>query len=146
MASISRYPMASKRKSCRISTSWPLLVVLGILQLSAGLCISMALRSRHINLTGYQAGVLPDGVTVKTWEDAEKIVSTPIEQLSKTLLANPMVLAMVYTVGDGIATMDGTLFGMVRNILSVMQSYNLRNKQLNRYFMVKEHIIALVKT
>ena len=46
--------------------------------------------ARHINLTGYQAGVLPDGVTVKTWEDAEKIVSKhPIEQLSKkALLAN----------------------------------------------------------
>ena len=42
--------------------------------------------ARHINLSGYQPGVLPDGVTVKTWEDAEKIVSKhPIEQLSKNI-------------------------------------------------------------
>ena len=64
-------------------------------------------------MSGYQAGVLPDGITVKTWEDAAKNVSMhPIEQLSKkALLANPMVLAMVYgQLCDGIATMVGIDF------------------------------------
>ena len=93
---------------------WPLVVVLGIPAVVCWFMYKYGIEdARHISMSGYQAGVLPDGVTVKTWEDANKIVSKhPIEQLSKkALLANPMVLAMVYgQLCDGIATMVGIDF------------------------------------
>ena len=95
---------------------WPLVVVLGLPGL---VCWFMYRHGKddamHMKMSGYNAGVLPDDVTIKTWEDAEKIVvNHPIEQLSRNaLLANPMVLAMVYgQLCDGFATMIGIdLFG-----------------------------------
>lgn len=95
---------------------WPLVVVLGLPGLICWLMYRHGIEdARHMKLSGYTAGVLPDGVRIKTWEDAEKIVANhPIEQLSRNaLLANPMVLAMVYgQLCDGFATMIGIdLFG-----------------------------------
>lgn len=95
---------------------WPLVVVLGLPGVICWFMYRHGIEdARHMKMTGYMAGVLPDGVRIKTWEDAEKSVANhPIEQLSRNaLLANPMVLAMVYgQLCDGFATMIGIdLFG-----------------------------------
>ena len=95
---------------------WPAVVVLG---LPAIVCYYLYRYgkddARHMSLTDYEPGVLPNGITLKAWEDAgEKVSEHPVEQLSrKALLANPMVLAMVFgQLCDGFATMVGIdLFG-----------------------------------
>ena len=90
---------------------WPALIVLGI---PAIICVVLYRigrdDARQLKLTGFEAGVLPEGVSVKSWEAEEKVVANhPIEQLSnKALLASPLVLAMVFgQLCDGFATMVG---------------------------------------
>jgi len=95
---------------------WPAIIVLG---LPAIVCYYLYRYgkddARHMKLTDYEPGVLPIGVTLKAWEDAgDKVNQHPVEQLSrKALMANPMVLAMVFgQLCDGFATMVGIdLFG-----------------------------------
>ena len=90
---------------------WPALIVLGI----PGLICAVLYRigkddARQLKLTGFEAGVLPEGISIKSWEAEEKTVANhPIEQLSnKALLASPLVLAMVFgQLCDGFATMVG---------------------------------------
>ncbi|MGB1365517.1 MAG: DUF63 family protein [Candidatus Poseidoniaceae archaeon] len=90
---------------------WPALIVLGI----PGIICAALYRigkddARQLKLTGFEAGVLPEGVTIKSWEAEEKVVANhPIEQLSnKALFASPLVLAMVFgQLCDGFATMVG---------------------------------------
>ena len=90
---------------------WPALVVLGI----PGIVCAVLYRigkddARQLKLTGFEAGVLPEGISIKSWETEEKTVANhPIEQLSnKALLASPLVLAMVFgQLCDGFATMVG---------------------------------------
>ena len=105
------------QESSRVSESiewWPLLVVLGIPGL---VCYAMYRMGRddalQMKLTGYEAGVLPDGIRIKSWESAgDEIDNHPVEMLSRrALLASPMVLAMVYgQLCDGFATMVGIDF------------------------------------
>ena len=90
---------------------WPAFVVLGI---PAAICVVLYRigkdDARQLKLTGFEAGVLPEGVSIKSWEEEEKVVADhPIEQLSnKALLASPLVLAMVFgQLCDGFATMVG---------------------------------------
>ena len=95
---------------------WPVLIVLGLPALVCYVLYQVGKDdARHLKLTGYEPGVLPRGISLKAWEEAGKSVSMhPIEQLSrKALLANPMVLAMVFgQLCDGFATMVGIdLFG-----------------------------------
>ena len=95
---------------------WPALIVLGLPALVCTFLYRYGRDdARHIKLTNYQPGVLPAGITLKSWEDAgEKVSQHPVEQLSrKALMANPMVLAMVFgQLCDGFATMVGIdLFG-----------------------------------
>ena len=102
------------QESSRLSESlvvWPLLVVFGIPSL---VCYFMYQRGKddalQLKLTGYEAGVLPQGISVKAWENAgEELQNHPVEMLSRTaLLASPMVLAMVFgQLCDGFATMVG---------------------------------------
>ena len=102
------------QESSRISESivwWPLLVVFGIPSL---VCYVMYRRGKddalQLQLTGYEAGVLPQGISVKAWEEAgDEIQNHPVEMLSRTaLLASPMVLAMVFgQLCDAFATMVG---------------------------------------
>ena len=95
---------------------WPIVIVIGI---PALVCYFLykagADDAKHIKLCGYEPGVLPDGVSLKTWDDSKELVAKhPIEVLSnKALLANPMVLAMVFgQLCDGFATMVGIdMFG-----------------------------------
>jgi len=90
---------------------WPALIVLGI----PGIICMVLYRigkddARQLKLTGFEAGVLPEGISIKSWETEEKTVANhPIEQLSnKALLASPLVLAMVFgQLCDGFATMVG---------------------------------------
>lgn len=93
---------------------WPLLVVFGIPGI---ICYFMHRYGRddalQLQLTGYEAGVLPAGIRIKSWEDAgEEIQRHPVELLSRNaLLASPMVLAMVFgQLCDGFATMVGIDF------------------------------------
>jgi len=102
------------QESSRVSESivlWPLLVVFGIPSL---VCYVMYQRGKddalQLKLTGYEAGVLPQGISVKAWENAgEELQHHPVEMLSRNaLLASPMVLAMVFgQLCDGFATMVG---------------------------------------
>ena len=90
---------------------WPSLIVLGI----PGIVCVILYRigrddARQLKLTGFEAGVLPEGISIKSWETEEKVVANhPIEQLSnKALLASPLVLAMIFgQLCDGFATMVG---------------------------------------
>ena len=90
---------------------WPSLIVLGI----PGIICVILYRigrddARQLKLTGFEAGVLPEGISIKAWETEEKVVANhPIEQLSnKALLASPLVLAMIFgQLCDGFATMVG---------------------------------------
>ena len=90
---------------------WPSLIVLGI----PGIVCVVLYRigrddARQLKLTGFEAGVLPEGISIKSWEIEEKVVANhPIEQLSnKALLASPLVLAMIFgQLCDGFATMVG---------------------------------------
>ena len=90
---------------------WPSLIVLGI----PGIVCVVLYRigrddARQLKLTGFEAGVLPEGISIKSWETEEKVVANhPIEQLSnKALLASPLVLAMIFgQLCDGFATMVG---------------------------------------
>ena len=102
------------QESLRLSETlvlWPLLVVFGIPGL---VCYALYRRGRddalQLRLTGYEAGVLPHGISVKAWENAgDELQNHPVEMLSRTaLLASPMVLAMVFgQLCDGFATMVG---------------------------------------
>jgi uncharacterized membrane protein len=90
---------------------WPLFVVLGI---PAVVCVVLYRAGiedlRQLRLCGFEAGVLPEGVRLDTWDNAGELVDAhPISLLSKRgLLATPMVLAMVYgQLCDGFATMVG---------------------------------------
>ena len=95
---------------------WPALIVLGI---PALVCYYLYRYgkddARHMKMTDYEPGILPNDITLKSWEEAgDKVAKHPVEQLSrKALLANPMVLAMVFgQLCDGVATMVGVdLFG-----------------------------------
>jgi len=105
------------QESSRVSESivwWPLLVVFGIPSL---VCFVMYRRGKddalQLQLTGYEAGVLPHGISIKAWENAgDEVQHHPVEMLSRTaLLASPMVLAMVFgQLCDGLATMVGIDF------------------------------------
>ena len=105
------------QESSRVSESiewWPLFVVLGIPGI---ICYAMYRFGRddalQMKLTGYEAGVLPDRVRIKAWEDfGDGTENHPVEMLSRrALLASPMVLAMVYgQLCDGFATMVGIDF------------------------------------
>lgn len=90
---------------------WPALVVLGIPALVCYALYRIGKDDAHqLKLSGFEAGVLPEGVSIKAWEAEEKVVSKhPIELLSnKALLASPLVLAMVFgQLCDGFATMVG---------------------------------------
>jgi uncharacterized membrane protein len=97
-------------------TLWPVIIVIGI---PAIVCYWLYNKgsedARMLKLTGFSAGVLPEGVSLKSWEFEEELVRDhPIEQLSNNaLLASPMVIAMVFgQLVDGFATMIGIdLFG-----------------------------------
>ena len=90
---------------------WPALVVLGIPGIVCAVLYQIGKDdARQLKLTGFEAGVLPEGISIKSWETEEKTVTNhPIEQLSnKALLASPLVLAMVFgQLCDGFATMVG---------------------------------------
>ena len=90
---------------------WPALVVLGIPGIVCAVLYQIGKDdARQLKLTGFEAGVLPEGISIKSWETEEKTVANhPIEQLSnKALLASPLVLAMVFgQLCDGFATMVG---------------------------------------
>lgn len=90
---------------------WPALVVLGIPAVVCYALYRIGKDDAHqLKLSGFEAGVLPEGVSIKAWEAEEKVVSNhPIELLSnKALLASPLVLAMVFgQLCDGFATMVG---------------------------------------
>ena len=90
---------------------WPALIVLGIPGVVCAVLYRMGKDdARQLKLTGFEAGVLPEGIAIKAWEAEEKTVAHhPIEQLSnRALLASPLVLAMVFgQLCDGFATMVG---------------------------------------
>lgn len=90
---------------------WPLFVVLGIPAVVCFFMYRAGVEDLHqLKLTGHEAGVLPVGVRLDTWENAGDLTTNhPVQLLSKKgLLATPMVLAMVFgQLCDGFATMVG---------------------------------------
>ena len=63
---------------------------------------------RQLRLTGYEVGVIPDGMTLDEWESEDRS-SHPVEMLSpKGILATPLVAGMLFgQLCDGLATMVG---------------------------------------
>ena len=59
-------------------------------------------------MTGYEVGVIPDGMTVDEWESEDRSAH-PVEMLSpKGILATPLVAGMLFgQLCDGLATMVG---------------------------------------
>jgi len=105
------------QESGRVSndvTLWPVFIVLGLPAVICWFMYRAGKEDAHkLKLTGYPAGVLPQGIGLKEWEDQpEKWASHPVEFLSnKALLAHPMVLGMVFgQLADGFATMMGIDF------------------------------------
>ena len=105
------------QESGRVSnevTLWPIWIVLGLPALICWLMYRAGKEDAHqLKLTGFTAGVLPQGISLEDWEShPEKWASHPIEFLSnKALLAHPMVLGMVFgQLADGFATMMGIDF------------------------------------
>jgi hypothetical protein len=97
-------------------TLWPVIIVIGIPAIVCYWLYKKGIEdARMLKLTGFSAGVLPEGVSLKSWEFEEELVRVhPIEKLSNNaLLASPMVIAMVFgQLVDGFATMIGIdLFG-----------------------------------
>jgi hypothetical protein len=95
-------------------TLWPVIIVIGI---PAIVCYWLYKKgiddARMLKLTGFSAGVLPEGISLRSWEFEEEMVRDhPIEKLSNNaLLASPMVIAMVFgQLVDGFATMMGIDF------------------------------------
>ena len=62
----------------------------------------------QLRLTGYEVGVIPDGMTLDEWESEDRS-SHPVEMLSpRGILATPMVAGMLFgQLCDGLATMVG---------------------------------------
>ena len=63
---------------------------------------------RHLRLTGYEVGVIPDGLTLDEWESEDRSAH-PVEMLSpRGILATPLVAGMLFgQLCDGLATMVG---------------------------------------
>lgn len=105
------------QESGRVSNEvilWPVWIVLGIPGLICWFMYRVGREDAHqLKLTGFSAGVIPKGISLKDWEEEpERWVSHPVEFLSnKALLAHPMVLGMVFgQLADGFATMMGIDF------------------------------------
>ena len=105
------------QESGRVSsevTLWPVWIVLGLPGLICWFMYRVGREDAHqLKLTGFTAGVIPQGFSLKDWEDdPQRWASHPVEFLSnKALLAHPMVLGMVFgQLADGFATMMGIDF------------------------------------
>lgn len=87
----------------------PIIVAVGIPAIVSFFVYRMGVQDlRHLRLCGYEPGIIPPGITVKEWEDAENDEHA-IEMLSgKAILATPMVAGMLFgQLCDGLATMLG---------------------------------------
>ena len=93
---------------------WPAIIVLGLPALVCYVMYRIGKEDAHqLKLTGFDAGVIPDGFSIDDWEkNVEQHKNHPVELLSnRALLAHPMVLGMVYgQLCDGFATMMGIDF------------------------------------
>ena len=90
---------------------WPAFIVLGLPALVCYFLYRIGREDAYqLELTGFEPGIVPDGHRVDDWEkNTEQYKEHPVELLSnKALLANPMVLGMVFgQLCDGFATMMG---------------------------------------
>ena len=87
----------------------PIIVAIGIPAIVSFFVYRMGVQDlRHLRLCGYEPGIIPPGITVNEWEDAEND-DHAIEMLSgKAILATPMVAGMLFgQLCDGLATMLG---------------------------------------
>ncbi len=132
---------------------WPVLVVVGI-----PLAITWAVWQRgvedlqQLRLTGNDVGLIPDGMTLKEWEDEDRS-EHPVEMLTpKGILATPMVAGMLFgQLCDGLATMVGIdWFGYSEKhpvsdaVIQVGNGLDILGEGAWLFFLVKAALISLI--
>ena len=92
------------------SVLWPAFIILGVPTLICWQLYRMgSAADARMQATGYEAGVLPKGISLQEWEKGEPEMKSEFEADPRmALLANPLVLAFVFgQLCDGLATWMG---------------------------------------
>jgi len=132
---------------------WPILVVVGIPAIISAIVWRYGQDDlEQLRLTGHEPGVIPDGLTLKEWEEGENS-EHPVELYSrKAILATPMVAGMLFgQLCDGLATMVGIdWFGYTEKhpisdaVIGIGDSLDLLGEGAWLFFIVKAVIISLI--
>ena len=131
----------------------PLLVVVGIpLAITYFVCKIGEEDLRQLRLTGYEVGVIPDGMTVDEWESEDRSAH-PVEMLSpKGILATPLVAGMLFgQLCDGLATMVGIdWYGYSEKhpvsdaVIQFGNGFDILGEGAWLFFIVKAIIVGLI--
>ena len=107
---------------------------------------------RQLRLTGYEVGVIPDGMTVDEWESEDRSAH-PVEMLSpKGILATPLVAGMLFgQLCDGLATMVGIdWYGYSEKhpvsdaVIQFGNGFDILGEGAWLFFIVKAIIVGLI--
>jgi len=131
----------------------PLLVVVGIPLVITYFVWKIGEEDlRQLRLTGYEVGVIPDGMTVDEWESEDRSAH-PVEMLSpKGILATPLVAGMLFgQLCDGLATMVGIdWYGYSEKhpvsdaVIQFGNGFDILGEGAWLFFIVKAIIVGLI--
>jgi len=131
----------------------PLLVVVGIPLVITYFVWKIGEEDlRQLRLTGYEVGVIPDGMTVDEWESEDRSAH-PVEMLSpKGILATPLVAGMLFgQLCDGLATMVGIdWYGYSEKhpvsdaVIQFGNGFDILGEGAWLFFIVKAVIVGLI--
>ena len=131
----------------------PLLVVVGIPLVITYFVWKIGEEDlRQLRLTGYEVGVIPDGMTVNEWESEDRSAH-PVEMLSpKGILATPLVAGMLFgQLCDGLATMVGIdWYGYSEKhpvsdaVIQFGNGFDIPGEGAWLFFIVKAIIVGLI--
>ena len=131
----------------------PLLVVVGIPLAITYFVWKIGEEDLHqLRLTGYEVGVIPDGMTVDEWESEDRSAH-PVEMLSpKGILATPLVAGMLFgQLCDGLATMVGIdWYGYSEKhpvsdaVIQFGNGFDILGEGAWLFFIVKAIIVGLI--
>ena len=131
----------------------PLLVVVGIPLVITYFVWKIGEEDlRQLRLTGYEVGVIPDGMTVNEWESEDRSAH-PVEMLSpKGILATPLVAGMLFgQLCDGLATMVGIdWYGYSEKhpvsdaVIQFGNGFDILGEGAWLFFIVKAVIVGLI--
>jgi len=132
---------------------WPTLVVIGFPTIISIIVWRYGQEDlEKLRLTGDEPGVIPDGITLKEWEEGDHS-EHPVELFSKkAILATPMVAGMLFgQLCDGLATMVGIdWFGYTEKhpisdaVIGVGNDLDMFGEGAWLFFLVKAAIISLI--